>query len=128
MYFCWKFHLVFGKSVDQSKKMFAKFGDIALLNGGINQIIFRVLFFGFCRWFFGVFKSNFERTFLQSIFVFTFCYVPILLRIHIFWQSLLDGIMLKRKKRSFLFISLPWLQNKLLRSINKLRQGLWCTI
>ena len=29
---------------------------------------------------------------------------------------------------SFLFISLPWLSNKLLWSINKLKQGLWCTI
>ena len=29
---------------------------------------------------------------------------------------------------SFLFISLPWLSNGLLWSINKLKQGLWCTI
>ena len=32
------------------------------------------------------------------------------------------------KKMSFLFISLPWLSNELLWSINKLKQGLWCTI
>ena len=36
--------------------------------------------------------------------------------------------MWKRKKMSFLFISLPWLSNKLLWSINNLKQGLWCTI
>ena len=36
--------------------------------------------------------------------------------------------MWKRKKVSFLFISLPWLLNELLWSINKLKQGLWCTI
>ena len=29
---------------------------------------------------------------------------------------------------SFLFISLPWLSNELLWSVNKLKQGLWCTI
>ena len=34
----------------------------------------------------------------------------------------------KRNKISFLFISLPWLSNELLWSINKLKQGLWCTI
>ena len=28
---------------------------------------------------------------------------------------------------SFLFISLPWLLNGILWSINKLKQGLWCT-
>ena len=28
----------------------------------------------------------------------------------------------------FLFISLPWLSNELSWSINKLKQGLWCTI
>ena len=28
----------------------------------------------------------------------------------------------------FLFISLPWLSNELLWSMNKLKQGLWCTI
>ena len=36
--------------------------------------------------------------------------------------------MSKRKKMSFLFISLTWLSNELLWSINKLKQGLWCTI
>ena len=36
--------------------------------------------------------------------------------------------MSKRKKMSFLFISLPWLSNGILWSINKLKQGLWCTI
>ena len=36
--------------------------------------------------------------------------------------------MSKRKKLSFLFISLPWLSNKLLSSMNKLKQGLWYTI
>ena len=34
----------------------------------------------------------------------------------------------KRKKMSLLFISLPWLSNGILWSINKLKQGLWCTI
>ena len=29
---------------------------------------------------------------------------------------------------SFLWISPPWLSNELLWSINKLKQGLWCTI
>ena len=38
-----------------------------------------------------------------------------------------DG-MSKRKKMSFLFISLPWLSNELSWSINKLKQGSWCTI
>ena len=36
--------------------------------------------------------------------------------------------MSKRKEMSFLFISLPWLSNGILWSINKLKQGLWCTI
>ena len=36
--------------------------------------------------------------------------------------------MLKSKKMLFLFILLPWLSNKLLWSINKLKQGLWYTI
>ena len=36
--------------------------------------------------------------------------------------------MSKRKNMSFLFISLPWLSNGLLWSINKLKQGLWCTM
>ena len=36
--------------------------------------------------------------------------------------------MLKCKKMLFLFILLPWLSNELLWSINKLKQGLLCTI
>ena len=36
--------------------------------------------------------------------------------------------MSKREKMSFLFISLPWLSNKFLWNINKLKHGLWCTI
>ena len=36
--------------------------------------------------------------------------------------------MLKLKKMLFLFILLPWLSNELSWSINKLKQGLWCTI
>ena len=36
-------------SIGQSKKYFAIFVNIALMNGGLNQIIFRGLFFGFCR-------------------------------------------------------------------------------
>ena len=36
--------------------------------------------------------------------------------------------MSQRKNMSFSFISLPWLSNGLLWSINKLKQGLWCTI
>ena len=36
--------------------------------------------------------------------------------------------MSKRKKLPFLFMSLPWLSNELLRSINKLKQGIWCII
>ena len=36
--------------------------------------------------------------------------------------------MSKRKKNSFLYISLPLLSNELLWSINKLKQVLWCTI
>ena len=36
--------------------------------------------------------------------------------------------MSKCKKMLFLFISLSWLSNGLLWSINKLKQGLWCTI
>ena len=35
--------------IDQLKKFFATFVDTALLNGGLNQIIFRDLFFGFCH-------------------------------------------------------------------------------
>ena len=41
---------------------------------------------------FGVFKISFEPTFLQCIFVFTFCCVEYLLIRWAFWQSLLDGI------------------------------------
>ena len=36
-------------SVDQSKKNFSTFVDTAWLNGGLNQIILRDLFFGFCH-------------------------------------------------------------------------------
>ena len=35
-------------SVDQKRKIFAIFVD-TLLNGGLNQIIVRFLFFSFCR-------------------------------------------------------------------------------
>ena len=38
------------------------------------------------------------------------------------------GSMSKLIKMSSLFISLPWLSNEILWSINKLKQGLWCTI
>ena len=34
----------------------------------------------------------------------------------------------KRKTNIFLFISLPWLSNELLWSINKLKQGLWIMV
>ena len=34
-------------SVNQSKKNFKAFVDTALLNGGLNRIIFRALFFDF---------------------------------------------------------------------------------
>ena len=36
-------------SIDQLKKYFAIFVDTILLNGGLNQILFRDLFFGICR-------------------------------------------------------------------------------
>ena len=35
-------------SIDQIKKSFAAFGDTALLNSGLNKIIFQDLLFGFC--------------------------------------------------------------------------------
>ena len=35
-------------SIDQMKKSFAAFGDTALLNSGLNEIIFQDLLFGFC--------------------------------------------------------------------------------
>ena len=61
----------------------------ALQNGGLNQIIYHLLFFGFCS---GVFKINFEPACLQSLFVFTFCRVEYLLIRRVFRQPLLDGI------------------------------------
>ena len=36
-------------SIDQFIQIFATFVDTALLNGGLNQITFRDLIFGFCR-------------------------------------------------------------------------------
>ena len=48
--------------------------------------------FWFLSLIFVVFKINFEPTFLQSIFLFTFCSVKYLLIRRVFRQSLLDGI------------------------------------
>ena len=49
----------FGKiHIDPLKKNFATFVDTALLNGGLNQVIFRDLFFGFSHWFLGYFTST----------------------------------------------------------------------
>ena len=48
--------------------------------------------FWFLSLIFSVFKINFEPTFLQSIFVFTFCCVEDLLIRRVFLQSLLVGI------------------------------------
>ena len=44
------------------------------------------------------------------------------------YEVFVKDSMSKRKKMSFLFNSLPWLSNGILWGINKLKQGLWCTI
>ena len=46
--------------------MFATFVDTALLNGGLNQIIFWDLFFGFCRWFLVYVKSTLNPLFFRA--------------------------------------------------------------
>ena len=54
----------FGKYLLISRrKIFATFVDTALLNGGLNQIIFRALFFGFCLWFLVYLKSTLKPLF-----------------------------------------------------------------
>ena len=51
--------------VDQlTKRFFVTFLDAVLMNGGLNQIIFRVPFCWILSFIFGVFKINFESTFL----------------------------------------------------------------
>ena len=57
----------FGKCllINQSN-IFAIFLDTALLNGGLNQILFRDLFFGFCRWFLVYLKSTLNPLFFRA--------------------------------------------------------------
>ena len=46
-------------------KRFETFVDITLLNGGLNQIKFRVLFFGFCLWFLVYLKLTLNSLFFR---------------------------------------------------------------
>ena len=48
------------------EKKLCSFVDIALLNGGSNQIIFRVLFFGFRRWFLVYLESTYSPLFFRK--------------------------------------------------------------
>ena len=48
------------------RKTFTIFVDNALLNGGLNQIIFRDLFFGFCHWFLVYLKSTLNLLFFRA--------------------------------------------------------------
>ena len=78
-------------SIDQSKKKFCNicgyFVEWWAKANNISRSIFWLLLF-----IFGVFKINFEPTFLQSIFIFTFYCVEYLLIRRVFRQPLMDGI------------------------------------
>ena len=63
----------------------------------------------------------------SGFFIFLFMVTSRGIRNNIYRKLIVRNSMFKHKKCRFLFISLPWL-NELLRSINKLKQGLWCTI
>ena len=59
----------FGKCLLINRRnIFAIFVDTALLNGGLNQILFRDLFFGFCRWFLVYLKSTLKPLFFRASF------------------------------------------------------------
>ena len=48
------------------RKIFATFVDTALLNSGLNQIIFWDLFFGFCCWFLVYLKTTLNPLFFRA--------------------------------------------------------------
>ena len=57
----------FGKCLlINQKKFFATFVDTALLNGGLNKIIFWDLFFVFCWWFLVYLKSTLNPPFFRA--------------------------------------------------------------
>ena len=48
------------------RKMFATIVDAALLYGGLKQVMFQNLFFGFCRWFLVYLKSTLNPLFFRA--------------------------------------------------------------
>ena len=74
-------------SIDKLKKFFCNICGYCFVEWWVNPDISRSIFW-FLSLIFGVFKINFETTFSQSIFVFTFCCVEYLL-IKRFFDSLL---------------------------------------
>ena len=71
--------------------MFATFVDTALLNGGLNQIIFWDLFFGFCCWFLVYLKSTLNPLFFRASSYSHFAVLKIS-SLDEFFYSLLVGI------------------------------------
>ena len=69
------------------RKIFATFQDTALLNGGLKQIIFRVLVFGFCHWFLVYWKSNLNPIFFREL-SYSHCAVLCISSLNEFFDSL----------------------------------------
>ena len=68
--------------------------------------------------------------YIYILYIYTHTYIYIyIIYIYIYINDIFcKRQMSKREKMSFLFILLPWLPNRLWWSINKLKEGLWCTI
>ena len=79
-------------SIDQLKKHFCNICVYCFIEWWVKPNIISRSIFWFLSLIFGVFKINFEPTFLQSIFVFTFCCIEYLLIRRVFRRSVVDGI------------------------------------
>ena len=105
--------------------IFVVFVDTALLNGGLNQIIFRDLFFVFFRWFLMYLKSTLNSLFFRASLYPHFAVLHISLSDEFFdslgwmefvWCRLVGSLIIKNVKKAIVWvfvrttISISWIK------------------